>query len=174
MLCVIFKMQASSFVRGHALSLYLRSHSCQPMFCQWPADTFPKKAVSCCPGLHRLSSPSCHQLPLLFFFSSCSSLASQRKNIRSLYYFNTRHLTQMLGEESPALTLLANSSPIPAIRWQQRPPFLATQDLTWLLCASHSKAWPERLSLSLYPFSSSWDPEIPPFSLRLAIGFHLL
>jgi hypothetical protein len=102
------------------------------------------------------------------------ALAPRMENTRQFYYFKSSQTTEWLGEESPALTLLANSSPIPAIRWQQRPPFLATQDLTWLLCASHSKAWPERLSLSLYPFSSSWDPEIPPFSLRLAIGFHLL
>jgi hypothetical protein len=51
----------------------------------------------------QLTSPSCDQPPFLLSFSC------QKKITRQSYYFKSSQVTQLLGEESPALILSANN-----------------------------------------------------------------
>lgn len=115
------------------------------------------------PSSSQLALPSHHQPTHLLSFS-CPPWLRGRKTLDSLIILKLTRSHNHWALKSPALTLSV-SLVQPS----------ATQDLTWLLHASHPKAWPKDL---LFSWVSSLLPgtrksHLYPFTQQLASSFFI-
>ena len=173
-----------------------------PLLKAMPHPSLAPKLCSRQPQQSLLASfaiPPSTTLPSFFL---PSILAPWKKNIRQVYKFRTCQITQMLGEEFPALTLSANLYQLVYVRqplqtslvnhWWWRLPVLISprSNMTAAFSLFQSLAWKKQktkkkqtttTTTTKNPFllppvsSSSWYPEFlsSPFTQQLATALFI-